>query len=425
MIHWHLVDSTSFASCSVIFPALCAEGGYPNAVSASTSFSPSRNVSKAVYTPAQLRDLVAFAKGYGVRIMPEWDMPGHGAWGFGMPGLMTSACRDALDVTRPELYTFLKAFLGEMGRIFEDDYLFLGGDELATRCFDNSPSIAAWMKSKGLNASSTQQYFWQQMTSRVFPYLNKTISVWRADDPNRGPYASNLPSGAVLNVYQSLTTAWRQTLPAGVPTVVSMAGDHWYLDGEAGGYNQNSWESTYNFNANKGASGSFNASGSGGSWFVPPNATAAQQALMLGGETAMWGEGINEDNFDAFVWRAATAAAERLWTTEEALGCPEVICPGVTAAAARKGIALPTTSYWLTEGSNLYRLADQLCRMSQMGIKTGPITPGFCPSDAWGKGGQEGAAAVTPSAELGLRQALEAQVAELRVELARARNTTR
>ena len=88
-----------------------------------------------------------------------------------------------------------------------------------------SPTIASWMKTKGLNASSTQQYFWQQMTAKVFPHLNKTISVWRADDPNRGAFASNLPQGSVANVYQSLQTAWQQTLPAGVKTVVSMAGE--------------------------------------------------------------------------------------------------------------------------------------------------------------------------------------------------------
>ena len=92
----------------------------------------------------------------------------------------------------------------------------------------------------------------------------------------------------VLNVYQSLKTAWDHTLPAGTKTVVSMAGDRWYiayltpankslywhilkmiqmgfylyssareisglkslhgrsryLDSEASGYNQNSWKAT-------------------------------------------------------------------------------------------------------------------------------------------------------------------------------------
>jgi N-acetyl-beta-hexosaminidase len=69
VIHWHLVDSQSFATCSEKFPALCAMGAYPNAYSARNfESSPSRNVSKAQYSPAELRDLVTFAKSHGVRI---------------------------------------------------------------------------------------------------------------------------------------------------------------------------------------------------------------------------------------------------------------------------------------------------------------------------------------------------------------------
>lgn len=92
-----------------------------------------------------------------------------------------SACSNALDPTRPELYTFLASFLQEMGGIFEDDLLFLGGDELDSTCFDESPSVAQWMKEHGLNASSTQQYFWQQMTQLVrsspFCSLSRDVSI--------------------------------------------------------------------------------------------------------------------------------------------------------------------------------------------------------------------------------------------------------
>ena len=66
VIHWHLVDSTSFATCSAMYPALCADGAYPN-----LQGPPSQNVSKATYSPAELHDLVAFAKSHGVRIQPE------------------------------------------------------------------------------------------------------------------------------------------------------------------------------------------------------------------------------------------------------------------------------------------------------------------------------------------------------------------
>jgi len=266
--------------------------------------------------------------------------------------------------------------------------LFLGGDELSTTCFDDSPTIAACMTAHGLYASSTQQYFWQQMTAKVFPHLNKTVSCWRADDPDNGPHTGNLPPGSVLNVYQSLTTAWQQTIPAKVKTVVSMAGQKWYLDSQGGGYNQNAWTYIYTFN------------GPNGSWIEDPAWSAEQRSLFLGGETAMWGEGINADNFDAYVWRGAAAAAERLWATEESLGCPADVCPGIRNAR-------PGPSQWLKPGSHgAPRLGDQLCRMSRMGVRPGPIGPGFCPSDAGQPAGVE------------VRQRLEAENAALRLRLA-------
>ena len=94
VIHWHLVDSSSFPTCSDAFPLLCQEGAYPNADHPGLPLP--AGVPKAVYTPDELKEVVSFAKEHGVQIQPEWDMPGHGSWGMGMPELMTTACRDAL-----------------------------------------------------------------------------------------------------------------------------------------------------------------------------------------------------------------------------------------------------------------------------------------------------------------------------------------
>lgn len=84
------VDSQSFASCSDTFPELCSAGAYPNNFSRSVNVdSPSRNVSKALYSTADLREAVAFAKSRGVRLMPEWDMPGHSSMSMAIPSLAT------------------------------------------------------------------------------------------------------------------------------------------------------------------------------------------------------------------------------------------------------------------------------------------------------------------------------------------------
>jgi hypothetical protein len=76
----------------------------------------------------------------------------------------------------------------------------------ATRApgFDNSPTIAAWMKAHSLNASTTQQYFWKQMTAQVLPHLNRTLAIWRADSIDRSPHPETLPPGSIANVYVAL-----------------------------------------------------------------------------------------------------------------------------------------------------------------------------------------------------------------------------
>ena len=110
--------------------------------------------------------------------MPEFDVPGHGSWGAGRPELM--GCADVLDPTKPEVYDFLKAFLGEMAAVFEDEFFFLGGDEVNTTCWDDNPGIAKWMKQRGLNSTQLFSYFWNRTSAEVLPALGKKVGVWAA-----------------------------------------------------------------------------------------------------------------------------------------------------------------------------------------------------------------------------------------------------
>jgi hypothetical protein len=66
VMHWHIVDSSAFPCGSVTYPELAAAGAY----------DPS-----AVYSVADLAAVVAYGKSRGVRVLPEWDVPGHGRWG--------------------------------------------------------------------------------------------------------------------------------------------------------------------------------------------------------------------------------------------------------------------------------------------------------------------------------------------------------
>ena len=238
VLHWHILDSTSFPVQSEKFPQLSKKGAY---------------APQAVYSLDDLRGVVAFARSRGVRVVPEIEMPGHGSFSVGMPELSLSSCSDVLDVTKNSTYTFLTEFLQEMTTVFTDELMYLGGDEVGFdpnctwpgttkcgyHCFDADPSVAAWMRRHGLNATQTLDYFWQQVTAHVVPQLtNKSVGVWMADTPNGAggrehvwppPHMSTLPHDAVANVYQSMATAG-PLLDAGTSVVLSVAGSDWYLD---------------------------------------------------------------------------------------------------------------------------------------------------------------------------------------------------
>ena len=78
------------------------------------------------YTQDQVREVIAYASERGIRVMPEFDMPGHAtSWLVGHPEFGSAPgpykierkngiFDPALDPTREELYKFLEAFFTEM-----------------------------------------------------------------------------------------------------------------------------------------------------------------------------------------------------------------------------------------------------------------------------------------------------------------------
>lgn len=93
-----------------------------------------------VYTPTELRQLVAYAKQKGIIIMPEINVPGHaGGWAGAIPRLVlpcagficTAGYGLALNASHPQLIPILREVLIEVKDIFSTTPFFhLGGDEL-------------------------------------------------------------------------------------------------------------------------------------------------------------------------------------------------------------------------------------------------------------------------------------------------------
>lgn len=99
-----------------------------------------------IYSQEDVRLIIESARVRGIRVMVEFDTPGHTqSWEKGQPGLLTE-CYDPLtgrpngkfgpmDPTKSEVFDFLTKLYKEISEVFPEEYVHIGGDEVSTNCW--------------------------------------------------------------------------------------------------------------------------------------------------------------------------------------------------------------------------------------------------------------------------------------------------
>ena len=103
-------------------------------------------------------------------MMVEIDGPGHAAiWCKGYPEICPSAtCLEPLNPATNATFELLDDLLDDLtggvrgSGLFPDNIIHLGGDEVNTACYESTPSIASWLKTKGLTPDGGYEYFVKQ-----------------------------------------------------------------------------------------------------------------------------------------------------------------------------------------------------------------------------------------------------------------------
>src|SRR5438552_8710310 len=161
VLHWHLSENQGFRVESKKFPKLHEMGS-----------------DGLYYTQNEVRDLIAYARERGIRVVPEFDMPGHStAWFVGYPELASGpgpyeierkwgVFDPAMDPTRDETYKFLDAFIGEMAGLFPDQFFHIGGDEVNGKQWDANPKIKEFMHGHGLKDNNDLQAYFNQRVQK-------------------------------------------------------------------------------------------------------------------------------------------------------------------------------------------------------------------------------------------------------------------
>jgi hexosaminidase len=325
-LHWHVVDAQSFPMQSQTYPLLAIKGAY--------------NYPAATYTTQDVADLIEYGLQRGIRIVPEFDVPGHAAsWGLAYPDI-TANCPHyeqninnvALNPAVDETYTVVRGFFSEMAQLFPDKYFHTGGDEVVFGCWLDDPSIVAWMKQQGINSGQEIEEYFETKLQAIVKDMNKTMIVWQELFENN----VTLSPSTIVHIWKDQPTL-ESSLGAGYRSLFSYG---WYEDRQVPDpptthYEWiDTWLDFYNLEPLAGTK-------------LPKS----KQDLLLGGEAAMWSEQVDETVIDGRIWPRASAVAERLWS--------------------------PSSAHDATEAKT--RLIPQRCRMAQRGISAGPVAPGFCP----------------------------------------------
>ncbi len=280
VFHWHLSENQGFRVESKVFPKLQEMGSDGH-----------------YYTQQEVKEIIAYARDRGIRVIPEFDMPGHStAWFVGYPELASGpgpysierhwgVFDPAMDPTREEVYAFLGKFIGEMAALFPDEYFHIGGDEVNGKQWNSNPRVQAYMREHGMKSNDDlQTYFSTRVQALVKKHGKKTIGWDEVLHPG-------VPKDIVVQSWrgqESLAAAARQGYMGILSNgyyidLMYPASQHYVVDPMEG---------------------------------ATAGLTAEEKARILGGEATMWSEYVTTETVDSRIWPRTAAIAERFWSPE-------------------------------------------------------------------------------------------------------------
>jgi len=274
VLHLHLSDDQAFRIESKLFPELQLLGSQGH-----------------YYTQSDMRRFVEYASDRGVRVVPEFDLPGHTtSWFTGLPDY-ASAKRTyqpeqgygvfdaAIDPTNEKVYVFLKDFFMEMTTVFKDSCVHIGGDEVTGKDWQDNGYIQQFMQDKKIKDQHDLQARFNQRIETILASCGRQMIGW----------------DEILDCHPSSTTiiqSWRGDKP------MKLALSEGYQVVRSNGYYL---DQTY----------------TAGEYYSQRNEieTTTGKGRIIGQESAMWSELVDSLTIDSRIWPNAAAVAEIGWNS--------------------------------------------------------------------------------------------------------------
>lgn len=279
VLHLHLSEDQGFRIESRKFPRLHEQGS-----------------DGLYFTQAEMREIIAYAAERCIRVVPEFDIPGHAtSWLVAYPEIGSAPgpyvierrwgiFDPVLDPTRSRTYRLLGGFLGEMAGLFPDDYIHIGGDENNGVHWNANGRIQGFIREQGLRDNAGLHAYFNNRVHAILARRGKRLVGW---DEILHP---DLAPGSVVH-------SWRG------PDGIAAATARGFATILSNGYYIDLMHSAADHYLNDP---------------IPPGSdlTLAQERLVLGGEATMWSEWVTPETIDSRIWPRTAAIAERLWSPQ-------------------------------------------------------------------------------------------------------------
>lgn len=322
VLHWHIVDEDSFPMYVPEVPELSNSGSVGG-----------------VFSENDLKNVIAYAKLRGIRVVPEIDTPAHTqSWGRSQKYKnMTLNCNGIymgqFDPTLQMTWDVVQKVFTYVNNTFEDDYIHFGGDEVVYDCWAQRQSIKDYMAVNHIPTFYDLSVDYRKKQKALYRKeinAKRKVMYWANEE-------IDLPLEDEDVLHWWGTSLHQDQIKGRKNPVVLSNYNEVYLDigfnnfyGNNYGVYQN-WRDVYGFEPR------------------------IANVNVIGGEVCMWNELGTKHTFDQKVFQKASVLGERLWNTN---------------------IDLNTYLYNIAA-----RLQSQVERMKTRGFKMWPVTVELCEKD--------------------------------------------
>lgn len=277
VLHWHLTEDQGFRVECKTYPKLHLQGS-----------------DGLYYTQEQIRKVIKFAADRGIRIMPEFDIPGHStSWLVGYPELASAPGPYQIErkfgIFDPcfnpileETYLFFDKFFSEMAALFPDEYIHIGGDEVNGKHWDINPEIQEFMKRNHMPDNHSLQAYFNRRILKILTKYGKKMAGW--EEIAQAGFPKDIIAQSwrgEKSLVESAQKGYQVILSKGYYIDLVKPTDFHYLNDP-----------------------------------LPENLALKkrEKKLILGGEATMWAELVSPETVDSRIWPRTAAIAERFWS---------------------------------------------------------------------------------------------------------------